>query len=184
MKNNRLVIIGSIALILLCIFAGYYNNSAVISKEKAEQIATDYIKTKKLDLEGKAILSEVYLTSDFHSMVFRRRQWIIEVDEQKWVYINAYSGKVTKEESHYMESFYVPPTEFEDFKKYFSWFLIFNYGISVYTFITRAKYKFGDFIFTISVMHFIASVVFINLISWIYLWIIMLLISMIGLLFH
>jgi len=179
MKKSNGIIICSIVLVLLCSFEGYFNNSSVISKEKAEHIAANFIKIKNLGKEGETSYSKAYLTSDLHSMVFRHRRWIIEVDDQDWLYINAYSGKVIKEENHYMESFYVAPGDYEEFKKHFCWFLIFNYGISVYAFITRYKYKFSNFIFTIAAIHLITSIVFINIISWIYLWIIMVVISLI-----
>jgi len=186
MRKNKFVIIGSAVLWLLCGLIGFYNNTTRISKEKAEQVAINYIKTENLVMESKENFKKEYLTKDLHSIVFRHREWIIVINDGSptYLFIDAYSAKIIKVDEPFANSFCIEPIQYEEFKKYFSWFLVVNYGVFLWAFLTRNKYGFNDFIYKVAIMHFIASVVFINIISWIYLWGIMIIVLIILSFFH
>lgn len=100
MKQLHIMII----FLLVSCFSVVYSFNNTISGDTAIKIYKNDCNDKKLNLE----IDDIYLTKDLISFIFHRNTWIIG-SNNRYLYINAFNGKVLKEEDYSNDSFYILP---------------------------------------------------------------------------
>lgn len=166
-KYNRLVSLVMIFASLVLLIFAYIGNEDIITEREAIKISEAYFLNVNRWMHNPDSLKtgEVFLTNDLLSYLTQNRRWIVQKGNV-WAYIDAKTGKLIEIENYEFDSFYIPPSDFEEFKMYFSWLLlILYYIIAILLFIKDTLPK-KNLIRILSII-FVVSVVFLDLVTWI-----------------
>jgi len=177
-KFNNLLGYSLLLFGLLAIIIGIINNSKVINKEKALLTAENYIKNQGVKTVGTETISKIAISDDIYHMATKSQQWVVSINdiEDTWIFIDAYTDKINKVEKHEFDSFYMLPTEIYKFQKEFSWFLVLNYLIILASNFCFRRNKAIRNVFYISLVHFLVSILLFEIVSYIYMFIIIIII--------